>query len=182
MQGTRTTYSFPHLSIQEFLAAWFVSRHPDLVDKTIAQSFNASEKDNYQPEVKSHLHAFVRFLAGMVGCNKFPIKFKPIVIDKRIKHLEIGKPEYFLSCFYEAQDTDYLNALPENASWDIKFYPHSPPIDMYTFGYTLVHAPIRWELCPHAHDCGMLVRSLADNAPTNSSNNGKHRRNMVASR
>ncbi len=29
-EGARTSYSFLHLSIQEFLAAWHVSIHPEL--------------------------------------------------------------------------------------------------------------------------------------------------------
>ena len=31
-EGAKSSYSFLHLSIQEFLAAWHVSRHPQLED------------------------------------------------------------------------------------------------------------------------------------------------------
>lgn len=148
-EGVRTSYSFLHLSIQEFLAAWHVSCHSDLVEEAISKTF---DKPGAGSDVKPHLHAFRRFLAGMVGCNGFPIEFIPF------KFVDISR--YIVNCFYEAQNTAYLKSLPENISWRLVL---STPLDMYVFGYTLVHAPIRWKISAYT-EFGVLLCSLSDNA------------------
>ena len=62
-EGAKTTYSFSHLSMQEFLASWHISHNSSLIGKT--------------PLVAP----IVLFLAGLSGCSKLPIKtFKPSLL------------------------------------------------------------------------------------------------------
>ena len=61
-EGTVTSYSFLRLSIQEFLAAWYVSDHPDLISKVKSRIIVDSR-------VTPHLNAFGRFLAGIMSKN-----------------------------------------------------------------------------------------------------------------
>ncbi len=151
-EGVRTFYSFLHLSIQEFLAAWHVSCHSDLIDGAISKTF---DNPGTGSDVKPHLDAFGRFLAGMIGCSKFPVEFKPS------EYMDTSR--YIINCFYEAQDSSYLNSFPANSLWRVSL---SSPLDMYMFGYTLVHAPIEWKISIFT-DFAVLIRSLADSMPPN---------------
>lgn len=156
-EGVRTSYSFLHLSIQEFLAAWHVICYPDLVSKVMEQSFDElPEFSNCLPKVKPHLSVFSRFVAGMIGCKEFPLKFK--IPASKFKYLD--NSGHIMSCFYETQDSNYLNSLPTGSFWHVNL---STPLDMYVFGYTLVHAPIQWEIAISTH-VEMLLRSIADNS------------------
>ena len=95
-EGAVSSYSFLHLSIQEFLAAW---------------------------------HGY--FIAGMIGYTDL------IDVDLRFSSI----PSFLVMCMYEAQDCSqrssdqYQDIAPLN------------PMEMYAFGYVLVHAPIQWHLC-----------------------------------
>ncbi len=143
-EGAKTSYSFLHLSIQEFLAAWHVSCHPDLVDKISTSGFK-------------------KFFAGLVGCSNFPLG--------RVQHPKImpysgdAIPYYHVSarmvqCIYEAQDS--CEALASQASpYDCETMLEYP-LDMYAFGYILAHAPMQWHLTLYrVHDMSPLVDSLA---------------------
>lgn len=148
-EGVRTSYSFLHLSIQEFLAAWHVSCHPDLAKEAVSRTF---ENPGSGYDVKPHLDAFGRFLAGMIGCDSFPIEFTPS------KYVDVSR--YIINCFYEAQNASYLSSLPDTIYWRLNL---STPLDMYVFGFTLVHAPIKWRITALT-EFHVLLRSLSDNA------------------
>ena len=129
-EGLRTTYSFLHLSIQEFLAALYVSwnTQPSFVSKVVSEAFigilqadydlNFLLQGNFSGMItKPHLYNFGLFLAGMIGCSSFP----------PCSNL------YALYCLFEAQRVD--STFVEKICGGYTYL--SSPMEMYIFGYAL---------------------------------------------
>ena len=149
-EGAATSYSFLHLSIQEFLAAWYVS---DLVDEV-------SSKIVYQyGQVTPHLRVFGQFLCGIVGYNE---KFFQV-----IPTLPSIDP-YLMHCLYEIQDISELKLGIKTSLLHIHLSKLklcmilSTPLDVYVFGYCLVHVPIQWQSVVIRTSLEMLVHSLSE--------------------
>ena len=146
-EGLRTTYSFLHLSIQEFLAALYVSwdTQPCLVSKVISEAFN-------NRDIKPHLYNFGLFLAGMIGWSCIP-------------QCDI---KYALNCFFEAQKVEAALNFSEKQ----KLSDHDPeyifflesPMEMYIFGYALLNVPAVWVMVFPSCSFDTLVSSLTDYA------------------
>ena len=153
-EGAATSYSFLHLSIQEFLAAWYVSCHSDLVDE-------ASSKVSQYGRVIPHLRVFGQFLCGIVGYNeKF---FQGILTRSPID-------PYLMHCLYEIRDISELKLDIKTSLLHIQltkfklniYISLSTPLDVYVFGYCLVHVPIQWLLVSIHTSLEMLVHSLSE--------------------
>ena len=121
-EGAVSSYSFLHLSIQEFLAAWHVKCHPEL--KLALNPLLVKEKHPFP----RYLKTFGYFIAGMIGYADL------INVD-----LHFGSsPSFLVMCMYEAQDCS------KHSSDKCLHIDPSNPMEMYAFGYVLVHAPIQW--------------------------------------
>ena len=128
-EGAKVSYSFLHLSIQEFLAAWHVSCYPDTLIAPVVSACS---------EFRSRLKTFRLFFTGMVGCDKLPLY----------------DLEDTLQCLYEAQDPNSMHLLNQ---FNHHFLPphcllsfvilHNP-LDMQVFGYALVHSVVGLSLHP----------------------------------
>ena len=146
-EGAVSSYSFLHLSIQEFLAAWHVKYHPEL--KVASNPLLVKAKANpYIYSNKRYLTTFGYFIAGMIGYADL---------------IDVGLPFDFISsflvmCMYEAQDCSQLSS-----DQCLHMYP-SNPMEMYAFGYVLVHAPIQWHLNYTRVPFDILASSLSDHA------------------
>jgi hypothetical protein len=136
-EGARTSYSFPHLSIQEFLAAWHVSQHPELMDKALSKSMHGLQGKN---------GTFGPFFCGMVpnGCSR-------LQINSFNGHL--------IRCFYEGQDCCSKLWHLSARQFDLCLYNS---LEMYAFGYVLVHAPIQWHLVVADTSFNILISSLSN--------------------
>ena len=145
-EGAKSYYSFPHLSIQEFLAAWHVTCNRTLMSGDFFTDFN-----------NSSLNAFWQFLAGLLhDCNVFPLD----CIARNIQAI--------VRCLYEAQ-----NSCKSLEGYKSPHYICTPfitinPIDLYAFGYVLARTSLQWDL--HLGYCsrGMshLVNSLKNASNT----------------
>ena len=148
-EGAVSSYSFLHLSIQDFLAAWHVKCHPEL--KLASNSFFIKAKPKPFSN-QSYLTTFGYFIAGMIGYADLVDIF-----DLQFRFNTVAS--FLVMCMYEAQDCSqrysdhYLLTGPLN------------PIEMYAFGYVLVHAPIQWRLGIYSRvPFDILASSLSDHA------------------
>ena len=138
-EGARTSYSFFHRSVQEFLAAWHVSQHPELSKKAI-QIVSASD---------SQYMTFAPFLSGIKGCCVLPNS-----------HMTGS----LMTCCYEAQDCSGLQQL--SSQFIMCLYN---PLETYAFGYVLVHASIEWHLNFINTDFNFLPLSLRNHTDSTDS-------------
>ena len=145
--GAVSFYSFLHLSIQEFLAAWYVKCHPEL--RLVSNSlFIEAKLPHILSDQISYLTTFGYFIAGMIGSDSFEFN----------KSDDIMSP-FQIMCMYEAQDCSQLSS--DNR---LSVFP-SNPMELYAFGYVLVHAPIQWWLCNYKlPSFDILASSLSDHA------------------
>ena len=144
-EGAVSSYSFLHLSIQEFLAAWHVKCHPE----SNLASNPLLVKDLLLFPNQRYLTTFWYFIAGMIGYSDL------IDVDLPFN----SGISFLVMCMYEAQDCSQL-------SFDqcLKINP-SNPMEMYAFGYVLVHAPIQWHLYYYSRvPFDVLASSLSDHA------------------
>ena len=141
-RGAQTSYSFLHLSVQEFLAAWHVSCNTSLTVEAIS-ALLTTEPCPSPP--------FMYFLAGLIGTGKFP----------EIKNKKVG---FYLQCFYEAQNPTDNEFLASSCPTKDVILFHKP-LDMYLFGYALVHVPLQWYFLVSVAPLDELVSSIADHAP-----------------
>ena len=141
-EGATTSYSFLHLSFQEFLAAWYVSFHSDLVD----EAFSRIVSQSGHRRVISHLRVFGQFMVGIVGYNE---KFFQGILTLR--------SSYLVHCLYEIQDISKHSLDIKNA--DIQL---TNPLDVYIFGYCLVHIPIQCQSVNICTSLEMLMHSLSE--------------------
>ena len=141
-EGAATSYSFLHLSIQEFLAAWYVSCHSDLVDEASSKIVSQSGL------VTPHLRVFGQFLCGIVGYNE---KFFQGILTKSLLD------SYLVHCLYEIQDISKHSLDIKNAIVSL-----STPLDVYVFGYCLVHVPILCQCVEIYTSLEILVHSLSE--------------------
>ena len=141
-EGAATSYSFLHLSIQEFLAAWYVSCHSDLVDEASSKIVSQSG------QVIPHLRVFGQFLCGIVGYNE-KIFQETLTLS--------GLDSYLVHCLYEIRDISELKLDIKNSHLYL-----STPLDVYVFGYCLVHVPIQCQRVVIHTSLEMLMHSLSE--------------------
>ena len=123
-KGARSTYSFSHKSIQEFLAACCVAHHSDMIGEPAAHE---------KPHTPLIHEAFSLFLCGMVGCNA--------------RLLEQCGGAYICRCLYEAQDHNNSLFLSDRCEIACTL---TTPLDAYTLGYCLTHLHLQFQLdCIH---------------------------------
>ena len=164
-KGRKTLYSFLHLTIQEFLAAWHAAHNPYVINnmtykfgkelrlapkqlrkKLSSKGNTMSSQDNimkafFKQTVKitddPHSSHFVAFNMFLAGLTKSSVFCKVWLNKVPGRYLGfLNNCLHASNCFYEAQH-------PEDAlSWFLpseKYYvPLRNAMDMYRFGYTLV--------------------------------------------
>ena len=152
-EGAKSSYAFPHKSVQEFLSAWHISCNSSLLT-----SFDGFF--SILPGLE-RLNEFSKFLVGLVGCSKFP--FDSMKCKREDESEDESNAVLMVHCLYEAQDS--CKSLESHQFPDILEYESKTPLDVYVFGYVLVHAPIQWNLVLAGYsDMSQLVNSCKESS------------------
>ena len=157
-EGAVSSYSFLHLSIQEFLAAWHVKCHPELINERfigIVKEFTATfnrpyrigkpiknDSDSHTMCIKPQFTTFGYFIAGMIGCDV-------------LKFNHSCDLPFQIMCIYEAQDCSHLYD-----QYQYTLNISSNPLEIYALGYLLVNAPIQWYLILNTRYLPPLMETL----------------------
>ncbi len=150
-KGARTSYSFLHISIQEFLAAWHLSIHPELSNMVCSHITDDHRIYDTTGSIHPRFMMFVRFVFGIIGPNASEINF---LLEVR----KVSSIELLFHGLYEAQNPKIMSMFNELSSQRICM---QNSLDLYVFGYILVHSPISWPVAIFTSP-EMLVSSLAD--------------------
>ena len=145
-EGARSTYSFSHKSIQEFLAACCVAHYSDMIGEPAAHE---------KLLTYSHHKTFTLFLCGMVGCNAE-------LSGSSWKERRGDRGAYICRCLYEAQDHD--NALFLSDKCEIVCSLNTP-LDAYTLGYCLTHLHLQFQM-GYIHTLEPLLSCLRNHIGT----------------
>ena len=120
-KGARSTYSFSHKSIQEFLAACCVAHHSDVISEPAAHELAPWGHET-----------FTLFLCGMVGCNAG-------LSGSRLWE----EHDIICRCLYEAQDHDNSLFLLDKCEIVCNL---TTPLDAYTLWYCLTHLHLQFHV------------------------------------
>ena len=141
-EGARSTFSFSHKSIQEFLAACCVAHHSDMIREPA---------EHEKPLALFGQETFVLFLCGMVGCNAVSRLWE-----------EHGGPD-ICHCLYEAQDHNNSLFLLDKCQIDCTL---TTPLDAYTLGYCLTHLHLQFWVVSVCTSLEPLLSSLRNHTHT----------------
>jgi hypothetical protein len=138
--GRRVTHSFLHLTIQEYLAAYFISQLSPEKQTGLFQEHSG----------KDHLDVVWRFFAGITGFERVGWKIAKSTFSSEIKSkdsaLQINEGSTFVSvtmlrCLFEAQSKGCISAL---SSEEIIFSTGTSetfhPFDFFALGYCIAHS------------------------------------------
>ena len=133
-EGTSTSYSFRHHSIQEFLAAWHVSHRPELIQKIMNKVFDSS--------LRTPLYdAFGKFMSGICGSK--------LVFECSHLWKKMYRPNdvewhgnYLSECLYETQDRSLC--LPFPTVFELPRISLNNSFDVIMFVHCLVNVRLSW--------------------------------------
>ena len=126
-EGARSTYSFSHKSMQEFLAAGCVAHYPDMIGEPAA----------HEKALRPWEHeTFALFLCGMDGCTAGLSGLSGLYEER--------EDAYICRCLYEAQDHDNSSFL-KKCVIDISICL-TTPLDAHAFGYCLTNLHLQFRV------------------------------------
>ena len=148
-KGVESSYNFLHLSLQEYLAAWYISQLPDieqkvffldkkggheLVDVAMVRSFQAEIKGSGMSVVK-------KFLAGITG---FRSGVWQDILQHETGELSVGK--LMCTCLYETQNHMLCQQLLSSSVIKFERFLTSllTSVDFYALGYCITHSRGAW--------------------------------------
>ena len=159
-EGARSTYSFSHKSIQEFLAACCVAHFSDMISKPAPHE----EKLDKVLLGYSQYKTFALFLCGLFGCNAEASWMWRKIYSSSNFGWGMG---YFCLCLYESQDRDNFSFLMEESinftSYSVRL---STPLDAYALGYCVARLPLQFVIEYIHTSLEPLLSSLHDHMHT----------------
>jgi hypothetical protein len=155
------TYNFLHLTIQEFFAAYFISK----LDNSGFEIFKQHGKDK-------RWNVVWRFVAGLTKFKDYDgLMGEDIFFYHDLEESRIIVSLFFIQCFFEAKSINYIYYLKNDNSTSLSYYEEyssQSALDMYALGYSIANYPTGgrpWSLRTHSAAVEFLVSGLTLNQP-----------------
>ncbi len=124
------TYNFLHLTIQEFFAAYYISRN----ESSGREIFKQHGKDK-------RWNVVWRFVAGLTNFKDYESHIEEdVFFDRDPKKSSIVVSLFFIQCFFEAKSMKY-NLNVSNLRSLTYGYFSSSALDIYALGYCIANFP-----------------------------------------
>ena len=129
------SHSFLHLTLQEFLAAFYISRLPASEQKVVFEQ--------YCKEDFSHMDVVWRFVAGLTGFRGIGWE----LVQSRRERDEYGDVTPFLArCCYEAQEEVAFDLVLGEGMVTFNWHSSMTVFDCFTVGYCVAASKCAWVL------------------------------------
>ena len=149
MHGQKTSHNFLHLTVQEFLAAFFIS--------TMS---SAEQLEHFQRHKDGRLRVVLRFLAGLTKLNKVtPDELRSLLGEPTVEQSDEHQTPYcnpmrpdvcvsahHTNWLFEAQNSELLQSLFHNHTASFTFTRGMLPLEYYSVGYCIAHSHSKWSL------------------------------------
>ena len=140
-KGDCVSYNFLHLTIQEYLAAVYLSMQP--VDVQIRHFKYCKSKSNFI--------MVLRFLSGLTKFENYPKHELSLIIEPQ---QEVGPYPFYsynsresrdlnFHWLFEAQDVLHISSLLKKE--EITVHRISTPFEAYALGYCVAHSNLKWK-------------------------------------
>ena len=183
-RGVESNYNFLHLSLQEYLAAWYISQLPDIeqklffLDKGRHRLLDVAMVRRFQAGViGSDMSVVKTFLAGITG-------FRSAVWQDILQHetAERGVSKLICTCLYETQNHMLCQQLLSSSVIEIRPLLHYPTssdfslpltimlsfaplltsVDFYALGYCIAHSRGAWKIQARNNDGAEALEMLVN--------------------
>ena len=126
------TYRCMHLTLQEFLGAFFISK----------QTPEEQRKLFMEHHEKKHLNVVWRFVSGLtkmqeIGWEMFGREMEKLKCGYEVEEDEVRIHPFFVQCVYESQDKDNFRSILHQVNVAYNGFLSSSLFDVYALGYCI---------------------------------------------
>ena len=165
-EGAVVSYNFLHLTVQEYLAAFYLSQQP--VEKQIehCREFKAVQGEaEYYRKQWDHLQMMLQFLSGLGRFQGYSDEvLSTLCIDIKefggeVQHEIIVDVLHWL---FEAQDDDVFATLLGSSDIQLRVQFVTTPFDCFVLGYCVSHSNCTWNIDIENEGVEMFVRGVME--------------------
>ena len=165
-EGAVVSYNFLHLTVQEYLAAFYLAQQP--VEKQIehCREFKAVQGEaEYYRKQWDHLQMMLRFLSGLGRFQGYSDEvLSTLCIDIKefggeVQHEIIVDVLHWL---FEAQDDDVFATLLGSSDIQLRVQFVTTPFDCFVLGYCVSHSNRTWNIDIENEGMEMFVRGVME--------------------
>ena len=144
-KGDFVSYSFLHLTIQEYLAAVHLSM----------QSMDVQIKYYKENKTKTSFEMVLRFLSGLTKFHNYPQQDLALILE--LHGYSYGRSRLIFHLLFEAQNMEYISSVLKKDMFSVDRL--STPFEAYALGYCVAHSNLQWKLSKFSK-MEMIIRGL----------------------